>query len=104
MTTGTTIGHVRQAVAHRNQDGVAVDGRHVAALLCGGLGLFAFNLVLGPIAMGLGAVAARRAAAGSFERRAGVVGLVLGLADVVLLAAFLAPGLGHGGIVWQPGF
>lgn len=106
MTSGPVHSTDPAAGRPRSRQAAArgADGRHVAAVLCGALGLFAFNLVLGPIAVGLGATAARRAGPGSRQRRAGVVGLVLGVADVALLVAFLLPGIGHGGVVWRPGF
>jgi hypothetical protein len=73
-----------------------LDDRAAAALLCGAVGLFVFNVVLGPIAIGLGVVAARRGPTGRLDRGAALLGIGLGVADLVVFAVLVA-GKIHGG-------
>ncbi|MFF0293897.1 DUF4190 domain-containing protein [Kitasatospora sp. NPDC004614] len=63
----------------------------VASFVLGLLGLLLFNLVLGPIAVTLAALALHRGTARPHRAR---LGLVLGLADLAVLAATLATGHG----------
>jgi flagellar motor component MotA len=72
-----------------------IDDRAAAALVCGVVGLFLFNVVFGPIAIGLGLRSARRNA-GEGQSRAALLGIALGLADLVVLAVLVA-GKVHGG-------
>ncbi|NJC72517.1 hypothetical protein HC031_22760 [Planosporangium thailandense] len=71
-----------------------LDDRAAAALLCGAVGLFLFNAVLGPFAIALGAVAARRArragGSGRLGYAAALLGIGLGVADLVVLAVLVA--------------
>ncbi|MFI2644892.1 DUF4190 domain-containing protein [Streptomyces sp. NPDC018610] len=62
------------------------DGTAVASFILGLLGLLVLNLVLGPIAVVLAAVALWR---GTNRRGRAWLGLGLGLADLVVLAAFM---------------
>ncbi|MDQ0993191.1 DUF4190 domain-containing protein [Streptomyces sp. V3I7] len=62
------------------------DGMAVASFILGLLGLLVLNLVLGPIAVVLAGVALWR---GTARRGRALLGLILGLADLVVLAAFV---------------
>lgn len=79
-----------------------IDGRAVAALACGVAGLFMFNIVFGPLAIGLGTSAARRAR-GHADRVIGLVGLLLGVADLVLLVVLVALRIHDGAFTWHLG-
>ncbi|GHE70576.1 hypothetical protein GCM10018785_43740 [Streptomyces longispororuber] len=72
----------RRPVGRRDTDGMAV-----ASFVLGLLGLLVLNLVLGPVAIGLACVALRR---GTARRGRALLGLGLGVADLVLLAALIA--------------
>ncbi|MFJ5779380.1 DUF4190 domain-containing protein [Streptomyces sp. NPDC093094] len=62
------------------------DGMAVASFVLGLLGLLVFNLFLGPIAVVLAGVALWR---GTGRRGRACLGLALGVADLVVLAAFM---------------
>jgi hypothetical protein len=83
-----------------------LDGRAVASLTIGAVGLFLFNIVFGPIAIGLGIVAtlaARGTESGRRNRAAGAIGIVLGVADLVVLALLVAARVHGGTFVWHLG-
>ncbi|WP_439940443.1 DUF4190 domain-containing protein [Streptomyces sp. BBFR115] len=62
------------------------DGAAVASFVLGLLGLLVLNVVLGPIAIALAAVALWR---GTHRRGRALLGLSLGVADLLVLAAFM---------------
>ncbi|MCD0481136.1 hypothetical protein LO771_01590 [Streptacidiphilus sp. ASG 303] len=70
------------------------DGAAVASFVLGLLGLFFFNLVLGPFAVALAAAALLR---GTARRGRALLGLALGVADLAVLAVLVAA---HGGVSW----
>ncbi len=74
------------------------DGTAVASFVIGLLGTVVFNIVFGPLALVLGTVALARR-----TRRPGraALGIVLGLADIALLATLVSV---HHNITWTPGF
>jgi hypothetical protein len=80
---------------------VRLDDRAAAALLSGAVGLFLFNVVLGPIAIVLGAVAARRGATGRLDRGAALLGIGLGVADLVVFAVLVASKIDGGAFSWN---
>ncbi|WP_228983846.1 DUF4190 domain-containing protein [Streptomyces sp. DH12] len=59
------------------------DGMAVAAFVLGLVGLLVFNVILGPLAIGLALIALRR---GTARRGRAILGLALGTADLVVLA------------------
>ena len=61
-----------------------VDERSAAGIALGVAGLFMFNIVCGPFAIGLGFSGYRRA------KRAAVLSIALGIADLVVLAVLVA--------------
>ncbi len=82
--------------------GSRTNGLAIASLCCGIVGLFILNIVLGPVAIVLGAVARRQAAV---RNGAGMAkaGIVLGVIDVVLWLVLLAVAAGSGGFNWYVG-
>jgi hypothetical protein len=84
-----------------------LDGRAVASVTIGAVGLFLFNVVFGPIAIGLGIMAARSGdrgtGAGRRNRAAGVTGIALGVADLVVLAVLVAARVHGGTFGWHLG-
>ncbi|SHH93376.1 DUF4190 domain-containing protein [Streptomyces sp. 3214.6] len=62
------------------------DGMAVASFILGLLGLLVLNVFLGPIAIVLAAVALWR---GTARRGRAYLGLTLGIADLVVLVAFM---------------
>ncbi|WP_217141823.1 DUF4190 domain-containing protein [Streptomyces sp. AC627_RSS907] len=63
------------------------DGMAVASFVLGLLGLLVLNVFLGPVAIALAAVALRR---GTTRRGRALLGLGLGVADLLVLVAFMA--------------
>ncbi|MET8677933.1 DUF4190 domain-containing protein [Streptomyces sp. NPDC004647] len=70
----------------RRAPGREADSMAVASFVMGLLGLLVFNLVLGPCALVLGAMAIAR---GTGRRARAILGLVLGVADLVVLAVLV---------------
>ncbi|RZU53786.1 hypothetical protein EV385_5720 [Krasilnikovia cinnamomea] len=79
----------------------SLDDRAVGSVALGVAGLFFFNVMFGPIAIVLGAITARRHGSGTPSRNAGLIGVALGVADLVVLAALMAAQLQHGSLVWH---
>ncbi|MCZ9348964.1 DUF4190 domain-containing protein [Streptomyces sp. Alain-F2R5] len=63
------------------------DGMAVASFVLGLLGLLVLNVFLGPIAIALAGVALRR---GTARRGRALLGLGLGIADLLVLVAFMS--------------
>jgi hypothetical protein len=79
----------------------SLDDRAVGSLALGLAGLFFFNVVLGPIAIVLGAITAHRYGTGTPNRNAGLIGVVLGAADLIVLGVMLAAQLHDGSLDWH---
>jgi hypothetical protein len=79
----------------------SLDDRAVASLTLGVAGLFFFNVLFGPTAIVLGAIAAHRHRTHSPSRTAGLAGVALGVADLLVLAGLIAVQLRHGGVIWH---
>ncbi|CAL9342804.1 hypothetical protein SUDANB58_00302 [Streptomyces sp. enrichment culture] len=81
--------------------GSRTNGLAIASLVCGIIGLFLFNVVLGPIAIVLGVVGMRQAPArgGAGMAKAGIV---LGVVDLVLFLVLMAVAA-SGGFTWYVG-
>ncbi|MGP4045187.1 DUF4190 domain-containing protein [Streptomyces sp. 2A115] len=77
----TTVAPRRRSTA-RDADGMAV-----ASFILGLVGLLAFNIFLGPVAIALAAVALHR---GTTRRGRAFLGLGLGVADLLVLMAFVS--------------
>ncbi|MFZ0667772.1 MAG: DUF4190 domain-containing protein [Acidimicrobiales bacterium] len=78
------------------------NGLAVASLVCGLVGIFLFNIILGPLAIIFGAVAWGRATRGAQGKGMAVAGVILGVVDVALFALFVALVKAHGGY-WHVG-
>ncbi|GGT30622.1 hypothetical protein GCM10010271_38370 [Streptomyces kurssanovii] len=84
-------GPANDPAAERRKD---ADGMAVAAFVLGLVGLLVMNIVLGPTAVVLAALALRR---GTARRGRALLGLALGVADLVVLAALVTL---NGTVVW----
>jgi hypothetical protein len=73
------------------------------AVLFGVAGLFVFNVVFGPLAIGVGVAACRRRTATAGTRALALAGAALGLADLIVLAVIAAVSLSSGGFTWHFG-
>jgi hypothetical protein len=73
------------------------------AVLLGVAGLFVFNIVFGPLAIGVGTAALRRRTSTGWARAAALAGVALGAADLIVLAVLVTVSLAHGGITWHFG-
>ncbi|MFJ6633187.1 DUF4190 domain-containing protein [Streptomyces sp. NPDC091376] len=73
------------------------DGMAVASFVLGLAGLLVMNIVLGPVAIVLAGLALWR---GTARRGRALLGLALGVADLVVLATLV---VGNGMVVWSPG-
>ncbi|MDF3301235.1 DUF4190 domain-containing protein [Streptomyces tropicalis] len=78
------------------------NGLAVASLVLGIIGVFLFNIILGPLAIVFGAVGLRKAPAkgGAGMAKAGIV---LGIVDLVVFGALLAVSAANGGFHWYVG-
>ncbi|MEV6790606.1 DUF4190 domain-containing protein [Streptomyces sp. NPDC051320] len=85
------------ATAPRRTGSRDADGMSVAAFVLGLLGLLVMNIVLGPTAIVLAAIALWR---GTARRGRALLGMALGVADLVVLAVLLTVG---GGVIWNFG-
>ena len=79
------------------QVGTRSNGFAVAGLVCGIIGLFLFNVVLGPLAIIFGGIAISRARNGGAHRRMAAWAIGLGIADLVVFVLLLAVAARHGG-------
>jgi len=70
----------------------------VASFIIGLLGLFIFNIFLGPLAIVLGG---RSLAKGTARRGRALTGIALGLADLAVLGVLLVTH--RGSVAWPPG-
>ena len=77
------------------------DDRAVASLVLGTTGLFFFNILFGPLAIALGVLAARRHRTGGRDHTAALVGVALGVADLLVLAVLIVGQLRHGDLQWR---
>ncbi|MCZ9342049.1 DUF4190 domain-containing protein [Streptomyces sp. TRM76130] len=93
----TSYGSSSTASARTRTNGLAV-----ASLVCGIVGLLVFNVILGPVAIVLGAVALRQTGArgGAGMAKAGIV---LGVLDLVIFGVLLAVSAANGGFTWYVG-
>ncbi|MBD9727893.1 DUF4190 domain-containing protein [Streptomyces caniscabiei] len=82
--------------------GSRTNGLAIASLVCGIIGIFFFNVVLGPLAIVLGAVGLRQAGVkgGGGLAKAGIV---LGVVDLIIFAVLIAVAASNGGFTWYVG-
>lgn len=100
---GASTGAVLAPAAPRPRYAESARSMAGVALLLGVAGLFFFNIVLGPLAIGVGAAAMRRRSASARTRAVALAGLAFGVADLILLAVLVGVSLAHGGINWHFG-
>ncbi|MBO1334519.1 DUF4190 domain-containing protein [Streptomyces sp. VRA16 Mangrove soil] len=82
--------------------GSRTNGFAVAGLVCGIVGIFFLNIVLGPLAIVFGVLGLRQAAAkgGTGMAKSAVV---LGIVDLVIFGVLLAVAASSGGFTWYVG-
>ncbi|MET9591605.1 DUF4190 domain-containing protein [Streptomyces sp. NPDC006516] len=90
LTTARTARPTPTRPAAREADGLAV-----ASFVLGLLGLLVMNILLGPVAIVMALIALARATA---RRGRALLGLALGVADLVVLAVLVA---GNGTVSWS---
>jgi hypothetical protein len=78
------------------------NGWAVAGLVCGIVGLFIANIILGPLAIIFGGIGWSRANAEGSPHAMAVASVILGIVDVVLFGVLLAVVSHHGGY-WHVG-
>jgi Domain of unknown function (DUF4190) len=78
------------------------NGLAIAALVCGLVGLFIANVVLGPLAIIFGGIAWSKANHGAARKGMAVAGTILGIVDVALFALVLVFA-SHHGASWHVG-
>jgi Domain of unknown function (DUF4190) len=94
--THSNTGRVEPAARGRS------NGMAVAALVCGIIGLFIFDFILGPLAIIFGGIGLRWAGRGAGRRGMAWAGVILGLADILILVVLLAA-LPHHSFSWHVG-
>jgi hypothetical protein len=82
--------------------GSRTNGLAIAGLVCGIVGVFFLNFILGPLAIIFGAVALRQKSVkgGGGMAKAAVI---LGIVDVILFVVLLSIAASSGGIHWYVG-
>ncbi|MFI9026521.1 hypothetical protein [Streptomyces sp. NPDC053560] len=85
-TATTTDATTADVSSGARRKGTQADGMAVASFILGLVGLLVMNLVLGPLSLVLGAVALHR---GTGRRGRALLGMALGAADLVVLAAIV---------------
>jgi hypothetical protein len=81
----TTTGQSAYPTTETRSNGLAIAG-----MVCGIVGLFLFNIILGPLAIIFGGVGLSKARTGAAHRGMAVAGIVLGVLDLVIFGVFLA--------------
>jgi len=74
------------------------NGLAVAGLVCGIVGIFLANVILGPLAIIFGSIGLSRARAGGEHRTMSAWAIALGVLDIVLFVVVLAAASRHGGL------
>jgi Domain of unknown function (DUF4190) len=67
----------------------------IASLVCGIIGLFIFEIVLGPLAIVFGGLGLRAARRGAGRRGFALAGLIFGVIDVLVLILIIAVASKH---------
>ena len=75
------------------------NGFAIAALVCGIVGLFIANFILGPLAIIFGGIGLSRANRGARGRGMALAGIILGVIAIVLFIILLAAA-SHRGVRW----
>ena len=69
-------------------------------MVCGIIGLVLFNVILGPLAIIFGAVGLSKANHGAGHRGMAIAGIVLGIADLVVLVVLIIAARHNGGTIY----
>jgi Domain of unknown function (DUF4190) len=77
------------------------NGLATAALVCGIVGLFIFEFVLGPLAIIFGAIGLSKANRGAAGRAMALWGLILGIVDTALIILVIAVVSAHNNGFWH---
>ncbi|MFC4031356.1 DUF4190 domain-containing protein [Streptomyces polygonati] len=94
MTTG--YGNTTRSTTGSN-------GLAVAGLVCGVVGVFVLNFILGPLALIFGGIGLRNAGRGASGRGMALAAVILGAVDIALFIVVLAVASSHGGLQWHIG-
>lgn len=79
------------------------NGLAVAGLVCGVIGIFLFNIILGPLALIFGGVARSKAQHGATHRTMALAAIVLGVVDIALFVVLMAVASSGHGFTWHVG-
>jgi Domain of unknown function (DUF4190) len=71
------------------------NGMAIAALVCGIVGLFIFEVILGVLAIVFGGIGLSRANRGAGRRGMALAGVILGAIDVIVFVVILAVSAKH---------
>ncbi|WP_034262526.1 DUF4190 domain-containing protein [Actinospica robiniae] len=71
------------------------NGLAVAGLVCGIIGVFLFDFILGPLALIFGGVGLRNANHGAGHRGMALAAVILGIVDIVLFVVIIAAASHH---------
>ncbi|MEV0847536.1 DUF4190 domain-containing protein [Streptomyces sp. NPDC049954] len=94
--------HTSHQAYPSQQARTGTNGLAVAGLVCGVVGVFVFNIILGPLAIIFGAVS-RRSVPAKGGKGMSTAAIVLGVFDLLLFGALLAFAAGSGGFHWYVG-
>jgi hypothetical protein len=76
--------------------GTQSNGLAIAGLVCGIVGLFLFNIVLGPLAIIFGSIGLSRSRRGAGHGTMSGWSIALGIVDIAVFVALLAVATSHG--------
>jgi hypothetical protein len=76
------------------------NGLAIAGLVCGIVGLFLFNIILGPLAIIFGGVGLSRANRGAAHHHMAMAGIILGILDIAIFVVMLVAASHNGGNVY----
>jgi hypothetical protein len=79
------------------------NGLAVAGLVCGIVGVFLANFILGPLAVIFGGIGLSRSKRGAGGHGMALAGVILGIVDIVLYVVLIAVVSTHGGFSWHAG-
>ncbi|WP_405591228.1 DUF4190 domain-containing protein [Streptomyces sp. NBC_01190] len=94
----TSYGNTTGTPARTGSNGLAIAG-----LVCGIVGIFLFNVILGPLALIFGGTGLRNARRGAGHHGMALAAVILGAVDIVLFVVTLAIASHSGGFSWHVG-
>jgi Domain of unknown function (DUF4190) len=89
-------------VSGTNSTRTDANGLAIAGLVCGIIGVFFANVILGPLAIIFGGIAWSKANQGAPRRGMAIAAVILGIVDIALFVIVLAATTHHGGY-WHVG-